>query len=93
MKFIDKIDFEAYVNLIFNAKHRIYLCSPGIEEELAEALVKRVNQIEIKVVIDNSEKTIRNGYGEIKGIETLKSAGIDIYECNGNLVSFIISDF
>ncbi len=95
MVFIDTINWHQFVNIIDAAKKSIYIVLPGIDEELAELLVvirKKNPQVSINVCIDNSEETIRNGYGEALGIEKLRSLNFNIYECNGNLVSFIISD-
>lgn len=55
-------------------------------------LIKKENDVKIKVCLDNSEDIIRNGYGEVKGIDKLIKHSIDIKECKGNRVSFMIID-
>ena len=92
MRFIDSIDFFRLVNLISDAHERIFLSLPSIDFEVAELLAGYKGKANIKIVIDNSEETIRNGYGELKGIEKLRLAGIELKESEGNLISFIIVD-
>lgn len=46
----------------------------------------------IKVIINCSEKLIRQGYGEIEAIQLLKDAGVQVFDQPDNLVSFIIVD-
>ena len=92
MRFIDSIDFYGLVNLISDAHERIFLSLPSIDFEVAELLAGYKGKANIKIVIDNSEETIRNGYGELKGIEKLRLAGIELKESEGNLISFLIVD-
>lgn len=92
MKFIETLDYYSLVDLISESKHRLCVSLPGIDEKLAEALISHKDQAQITVLVDNSESTIRRGYGDIKAIEKLREAGIHLNECNGNFISFIISD-
>lgn len=92
MKFIETLNYGSIVDLISQAKERICISLPGIDVELADALVRLKASAEIIVLLDNSEATIRSGYGEIEGIEELRKAGIRLKECTGNFVSFIILD-
>jgi hypothetical protein len=92
MNFISKIDYQQLITIAFDAKDRLLISLPGIDDTLAEALLAVKHDVEIKVVIDNSEDSIRNGYGEIDAIEKLRNRNISVRECSGNLVSFIIAD-
>lgn len=94
MQIIEKITFKRVVDLVFNAKKFIYLSLPGIDIVTADVLIEKLNKnpIKIKVLIDNSEETIRNGYGDIEGIEKLFKNNIEIYQSDGNLISFLIAD-
>lgn len=94
MSFVNTINWHKLVNILSDVKDCIYISLPGIDEELAELLIrlKREKNTNIKICIDNSEDTIRNGYGEVKGIDNLIENGITIRECKGNRVSFIIVD-
>lgn len=92
MKLIDKIDYPKFIDEVLRATHHLYLSLPSIDDEIAEVLIRKANEITIKVLIDNSEEAIRNGFGEITGIEKLIQSKIQIFQSEGNLVSFIISD-
>jgi hypothetical protein len=92
MKFIETLSYSKIVELIFEAKNQLLISLPSIDSTIADALIKRATQVVIKVVVDNSEESIRNGYGDVKAIETIIKAGIEINQCDGNLVSFIIAD-
>lgn len=92
MKFIETLNYSRIIDLIFDSKTELFISLPSIDSTIADALIKRAIQVVIKVVVDNSEESIRNGYGEVKAIESIIKAGIEINQCNGNLVSFIIAD-
>lgn len=92
MKLIETLTYSKLIDLIFEAKSKLFLSLPSIDEEIAAALIQRDKSAEIKIVIDNSEEAIRNGYGEAAGIEKLREQKFQIYQCEGNLISFIISD-
>lgn len=95
MKQFEIIDFPKFVEEIFNASENLYLSIPSIDEEMADALILVKQQkptIKIKVVVDNSEDSIRNGFGDIEGIDKLTKNDIQIFQSDGNLISFIVSD-
>ena len=92
MKFIETLSYSKILELIFDAKTELFISLPSIDNEIAEALIERANEVIIKVVIDNSEETIRNGYGDVKAIYKIINSGIEVKQCNGNFISFIISD-
>lgn len=92
MNFIEKFNFEKLTSFILGAEKKLFLSLPGIDDALAMVLLECKKQIEIKIVFDNSEDSIRNGYGESEAIDKLRTAGVELKECNGNLVSFIICD-
>ena len=94
-EFILHIGFREITDLISSAKNFIFLSLPNIHDEVCESLIsyKNENNInDIKILLDNSESNYRNGFGDIKAVEKLKKANIDIYELKENLVSFIICD-
>ena len=92
--FIDSINWHSLFNKINAAKSCIYIVLPGIDEVLSQLLIdiKNESSILINVCIDNSEDAIRNGYGDVKGIDILIDNGVVIRECKGNRLSFIIVD-
>ena len=91
----ENIDFPNFVDEVFKATEHLYLSLPSIDDEMADALILAKNQkpsISINVVVDNSEESIRNGFGDIEGIDKLLKSNIHIRQSDGNLISFIISD-
>ena len=76
MNFISKIDYQQLITIAFDAKDRLLISLPGIDDTLAEALLAVKHDVEIKVVIDNSEDSIRNGYGEVEAIEKLRNRNV-----------------
>lgn len=95
MEQFEKIDVSEFVEKMSQSTKNLYLSLPSIEKKIAETLIrvkKEKPTIKIKVVIDNSEEPIRNGFGDIEGIDILKENGIQMFELSGNLISFIICD-
>lgn len=92
MKPIKQIDFSEFIEEILNTTSNLYLALPSIDNNIAEKLIKKGDKASIKILIDNSEDAIRNGFGEIEGIEKLIENNIQIYQSEGNLISFIITD-
>jgi len=91
--FIFALDYQKLVKKILNATMRIYYCVPNVHEEVAHALEAAAERVEdIRVIIDPSEDTFRNGFGDIKAIDILKKAGVQLFEESNNMVSFIIVD-
>lgn len=91
----ENIDFPKFVDEVFRAAEHLYLSLPSIDDEMADTLILAKNQkpnITINLVIDNSEESIRNGFGDIDAIEKLLKSNIQIRQSDGNLISFIISD-
>jgi hypothetical protein len=93
-KFVCSFDYASLIELFQRAEQRVCLVVPGVFDEVAEALAKRkANGIpQMQVLTDVSEDNVRNGFGSISAIETLRAAGVDVYECSDNLVSFVICD-
>jgi hypothetical protein len=91
----EKIDFPQFVEEIFNASDNLFLSLPSIDDEMAEALIlakKQKPNLIINLVVDNSEESIRNGFGDIIGIDKILQSNIKVSQSDGNLISFIISD-
>lgn len=92
----EKIDFSQFVEEVFNATESLYLSLPSIDDEMADALTlakQKKPNLKVNIVVDNSEESIRNGFGDIDGIDKLLQNNIQIFQSAGNLISFIISDF
>lgn len=92
-KFIEKLTYPKIAELILKSESKVVFSSINIHSEIAIPLTE-VSQkgISVKVIIDADEENFRNGYGDIKNIDLLKSAGIEIFEVKGNSISFLIVD-
>ena len=92
-RFIEKFDTTNFSRLISNASDKIFVSIPNVHEEITQVLLKAKETVSnIKIVVDCSEDSFRNGYGSAESIDKLKAAGIGIFESNKNRVSFIICD-
>ncbi len=92
-KFIKTLKSLDLADLILNAENSIIYSSVNLHEEITIALVEAYKKgVDVKVIIDTGEENYRNGFGDIKSIEKLKNASIEIYEVKGNLISFLIAD-
>lgn len=92
-KYIRKITFYDFTDIILSAKEELIISMPSLHEDMCDLILSRSKELEnISVIIDNSEENYRNGYGAIEGISKMKERGIKIYNLKGNFVSFIIAD-
>jgi hypothetical protein len=74
--FFTQISSQSLVDKIEQAKGAVILAAPGIQLNVAKALVKTAQRLGKEMVIvclDVSEHAIRLGYGEIQSIELLKA--------------------
>lgn len=94
MNFITSINSVQLNDLIQSASERVILALPGLFKENIKVISSRYEAgfKNIKVIVNCSEKIIRQGYGEIEAIQKLKELGVPLYDQPENLVSFIISD-
>jgi hypothetical protein len=94
MSFIQSLDSYELNNLIRAAKERIVLALPGLFAENGTAILAKFGTgfKKIKVIVNCSEKLIRQGYGDIETIQKLKEAGVPVFDQPDNLVSFVICD-
>jgi hypothetical protein len=94
MDFIRSINSSQLNELIKSASDRVILALPGLFKENSEVIALKYSSgfKRIKVILNCSEKLIRQGYGEINAILELKKIGVPLFNQPDNLVSFIISD-
>lgn len=67
---------------------------PSLHEEWAMLIEKVVQEglTDIKVCVNNSEKYMRDGFGDEKSIMLLKDLNIEITETANNRISLISAD-
>ncbi len=90
-----KSDYSTILDLLFQAKKQVVISIPNISIEIAESLVMINSRgIDVNIFLEISENTYRNGYGDIKAIEILQNANINIQNKNGlNIYFYLIDDF
>lgn len=54
MKLIEKIDHPKFIDEVSQATRRLYLSLPSIDNEIAEVLIRKANEITVKILIDNN---------------------------------------
>lgn len=92
-KYIRKITFNQFTDIILSAKEELIIAMPSLHEDMCDLILSQSKILKnISVIIDNTEGNYRNGYGAIEGIIKMKERGIQIYNLQGNFVSFIIAD-
>ncbi len=93
------VDDAAIVSLIHAAKQRIVFIAPGMTLPVAEALGKRIeelDQLNITVALDSDEEVFRVGYGEMEALQFLQSLankqGFSLRSQVGLRVGVLLSD-
>ena len=76
MSTFQEVNDATLIKLISQAKQRVVFVAPGVHRPVAEALGKRlaeVDRLQVTVVIDPDEDVCRIGYGDAKGLELLSA--------------------
>lgn len=74
MSTFQEVNDASLIHLISKARQRIVFVAPGVHQPVAEALGKRlceIDHLQVTVVIDPDEDVCRIGYGDAKGLELL----------------------
>lgn len=87
------ISWPEIVKMLSDSKKQIRLILPSIHSEWSDLLEScQKNGINIKICLNNSEKFIRDGFGDDKAIQKLISLGIQVNETHNNRISLISVD-
>jgi hypothetical protein len=81
--------------LIRQATKHVCYAAPGIQSEVAVALVelkKKLPDVSITINLDFDEKTLRMGYGSLEAVECLRANGIDPVHFAGFRSSILLVD-
>ncbi|WP_019341814.1 hypothetical protein [Stutzerimonas stutzeri] len=76
MSTFQEVNDASLIKLIGKAQQRVVFVAPGVHQAVAEALGKRlveIDRLQVTVVIDPDEDVCRIGYGDAKGLELLSS--------------------
>lgn len=88
-----QLSWPAVINLILEARNQVRLILPSVHPEWA-ALLEEVRKkgVDIKVCLSNTEKTIREGFGNEDAVKALLEMGIPVNESKSNRISMISVD-
>jgi hypothetical protein len=91
---IEELSWNRITKLVLNAKNSLRLVLPALYEEWTMLIQERMSRgaLDLKVCINNSEKYIRDGFGDEKAVAKLKSLSIEVVETNNNRISLISVD-
>lgn len=76
MSTFQEVNDASLIKLIGKAQQRVVFVAPGVHQAVAEALGKRlveIDRLQVTVVIDPDEEVCRIGYGDAKGLELLSN--------------------
>ena len=83
----------ALIDLLGTARKDLVYTAPGLSTPVADALVlSRKKGVKVRVIIDPTEASFRNGFGELEAIQQLQMAGCELLEVTGNRISFLLAD-
>lgn len=81
--------------LIASAQQSVCYAGPGIQIEVAKALVDAVSCLGLEmltVCLDFDERVMRMGYGDIAAVQLLRDAGIAVRSAPGLRTALLITD-
>ncbi len=81
--------------LIRSAKQVVCYAAPGVQPEVAKAMVDtgaRLGPEMLTVCLDFDERVMRMGYGEIDAVKLLREAGISVRSAPGLRTALVIAD-
>ena len=89
------LDSSGLARLIRGAQHSACFAAPGIQQEPAKALVavaRRIGPKLITVCLDFDERVMRMGFGELKAVNILRDAGIEVRSTSGLRTGLVVVD-
>ncbi|MFD2200193.1 hypothetical protein [Shivajiella indica] len=83
--------WDSMIDIIQSVQSEIVFISPSIHDEWALAFlnIKDHKKIKIWICLDNQEKIFREGYGDVKGVNQLLSAGVSLKQCKGLKICYL----
>lgn len=82
-------------DLIRSAKRAVCYAGPGIQTDVAQAMVETGNRLGtemLTVCLDFDERVMRMGYGDIGAVKLLRDAGISVRSAPGLRTALVIAD-
>ena len=81
--------------LIRSAQRAVCYAGPGIQPEVAQAMVetgRRLGSEMLTICLDFDERVMRMGYGRIEAVKLLRDAGISVRSAPGLRTALVITD-
>ncbi|KKK81311.1 hypothetical protein LCGC14_2814740, partial [marine sediment metagenome] len=95
MSFFRAFTSQDMAELFGRAQGVICYAGPGIQPQVAEALVAaaaRIGPDLIIVCLDFDERVLRMGFGDLEAVKALKAAGIDVTTTPGLRMGLAVAD-
>ena len=89
------LDSSALARLILGAQRSVCFAAPGIQREPAGALVavaRRIGPELITICLDFEERVMRMGFGELRAVNILRDAGIEVRSTSGLRTGLLVVD-
>ena len=83
------------VDVITSAQQSVVYAAPGVQPEVADAMIQVANRIGpemITVSLDFDERVMRMGYGDIGAVDSLRKAGIRVRTTPDLRTGLVIAD-
>lgn len=81
--------------MVRSAQHAVCYAAPGIQLDLAQAMVETAGRLEkemLTVSLDFDERVMRMGYGDIGAVTLLLDAGIAVHSSPGLRTALVVVD-
>lgn len=81
--------------LVRSAQHVVCYAGPGIQVDVAQAMVETASRLGpemVTVCLDFDERVMRMGYGEIEAVRLLRDVNISVYNSPGLRTALVIKD-
>jgi hypothetical protein len=81
--------------LVLSAQRAVCYAGPGIQLEVAQAMVERGRRLGtemLTICLDFDERVMRMGYGTIEAVKLLRDAGIRVLSAPGLRTALVIAD-
>jgi hypothetical protein len=95
MSMLSSINSRIIKELILDAKQRVIIATPGIQKEVAEAILSfrdEKGESNIKVILDTSEEVCRLGYSDIDAVNMLRKREVKVCQTSGLRIGILICD-
>src|SRR5215813_10608484 len=90
---------ETLLGLIARARHRLVVVAPALTQALADALSRRLyelEQLDVTVILDSDPEVYRLGFGDYTALEMIRAASaknlFDLREQAGVRIGVIVAD-